>query len=342
MSLTEHAYLATRVAAMSERLLRPDQFSALLAGKETGEPSWLSDIVGGAELPEEPLAVERALNHALLLDFAVIRRPLHGALLDLFNFWMRRFELMNLKALVRGKLNQVSEKEIAEELYDLPLFGDLPLDELLATDSVPELLRRVERTRYGEIAQRARRSFEEKGDPLVLDATLDQRFYTSLLKLLPTLPDTDRKPLTRLVRRVVDHQNLIWLLRYRFAYGLSPSETYYLLIPHGAELDQERLLKLVACEDREAVRSELPEALAVLMAESANTLDLELRLEERLMQLAHQLLHQSESIPARAFAYLLARECELHCLRCVLQGRRLGLAPELVGEILQHFQPRLH
>ena len=35
---------------------------------------------------------------------------------------------------------------------------------------------------------------------------------------------------------MVDRVNLVWLLRYRFAYNLSPAQAYYLLIPASHRL----------------------------------------------------------------------------------------------------------
>lgn len=321
-------YLNTRVAILRARLLPDDDIEMLIDGPAEGLGGRLGKSLLDPEL--DTAAIERALMRALLEDLAVILRPLTGASRSFFTFWARRFELFNLKALIRGKLRHLPESEIERHLQDMPSFTVLDHESLLRTESVAELLRQIEAGPYGDIARQARQVLEEKQDTLAVEAAIDQRYYAGLVQRIRMLPQRDMEALHALLGVQADRLNLTWLVRYRFAYGLSPTETYYYLLHHGARLGHDRLLQLVELEQCDAVLAALPEPLRQRLAGSANPLDIERRMEDVVREQARAAARFSLSVLTRAFAYLLLRECELNRLRAIMRGKRLGLAPTLI------------
>ena len=136
------------------------------------------------------------------------------------------------QGLVRGKIGQLPNEEIERSLFRLPGFLSLNHDDLLNTDSVPELLRHLQKTPYQRIAT-GPAPLRGKPDPFLLDATLDQQFYGELIDRARQLGSTDRDEILNLIGRIVDRHNLVWSLRYRYNYGLQPSEVLYLAIDGG-------------------------------------------------------------------------------------------------------------
>ncbi|MGD2082788.1 MAG: V-type ATPase subunit [Chromatiales bacterium] len=331
------AYLATRVTIMSGRLMDADAIGAMVDRPLSQIPR----LEGFSELMERQAtgsarsrAVENALIRMLLAECTIILRAITGDLRQLFTFWARRFELFNLKALIRGKLHGLDPATIEDNLYDLPPYTTLPKERLLQAESVTELLKLLEATPYGDIARQARLAFEDRAEALYLDATIDRRYFQGLVKRVDRLEDRHREPLRRLVRGLVDHTNLIWLLRYRFSYGLSPAETYYVLIPHGLRLDRALLQRLCGLPDPRAVLAQLPQRLRDALGSAGSAVAVERALERHYRDTAQAHLSSNASAPARAFAYLLLREIDLKRLQAVIQGKSLQLAPELVREAL--------
>jgi len=70
----------------------------------------------------------------------------------------------------------------------------------------------------------------------------------------------------------MDRFNLLWLLRYRFAYNLSAAETYYLLVPTAYQLNRTSLQQLVEFNSLPEVLEHLPESLSNLLLEVEDTL----------------------------------------------------------------------
>jgi V/A-type H+-transporting ATPase subunit C len=259
---------------------------------------------------------------------------MYGEARNLLLYWARKFELYNLKALVRGKLSGLDERAIRDNLYDLPENLSLPHETLLHTESVLELLRHLELSPYSAIASQARHVYEERHEPFALEATIDQRYYAGLLKRVRELQGLDLKETQQVVGLLLDQLNLLWLLRYRFSYGLSASEAYYQLTPSPRQMHRSLLLKLVNLASFEKVIQALPSPMSTWLEGANSAVEVEYRLEAQTAQMLAALLRHSPSAPARALAYLLLREQDLKKLFAIIQAKTLGLDDSLLNEVI--------
>jgi len=327
------AYVSTRVAVLGSRLLDDDGLQRLQERSvdQLGEDLGVRAILE-SDLPAERKnrAVEQALIQRLMLDVTIVQRPLSGAARALVVYWARKFELFNLKALIRGKINGLSAAQIQDNLYELPQLIRLPHQELLRTESVCELLRRLESGPYGDIAFRARRNFEEKQQAFLLDATIDQRYFVGLAKHALLCPSHDRQQLRSLIGTLIDRENILWLLRYRFSYELTASEAYYLMVTSGGTLGREVLLQLVNLQSFEQVLQSLPAPWSERLQGAETQMDAERALETSTLVVAREKMHYASSAITRALAYLVLRETDLRRQFSISQGKVLGLPDELI------------
>jgi V/A-type H+-transporting ATPase subunit C len=341
MSVAAHAYLNTRVSVMSARLLEPAQVEHL-AGLEFAD---LAERLELSAVLEDQLstharlrALEQALIQTLLAEVAILIRPMNPAERGLVLSWARRYALFNLKTLIRGKLYELDPAMIRNDLYDLPPGLRLQRDELFRTENVLELLRVLERGPFSQIARQAREIYEQKREPFALEAAIDQQYYSDLVRQTQGFQGECLQPLRRLIGALIDRVDLMWMLRFRFAYGFSPSETFYQLVSSPRLLHRQRLLALVDRESPRQLLDALPEPLASRMAEAPELNDDLVEVQRR--ALAYQaaetrrILAQSPSGVARALAYLVLREMELMQLFALLQGGLLGLSREIIATAL--------
>lgn len=332
-AVARYAYLNARVSVMAARLLPEAQIEALIEQPLREGAGVLAESGVGLGLDEseiEPTVLEQAWLLSLLEDLKVLGRCLSGNARDLLIYWIRRFELGNLKAIIRGKMAGSPAAAIREELLDLGSFTTLRLDPLLASEDVAELLRLLEETPYGDIARQARAVFEERHDSFMLDAALDRRYYAGLAKRVKAFRGEDRQHLDRLLGAVIDHVNLVWLLRYRLAYGLPPAETYYLLVQGGYRISSSDWQELARMGSLLEVLGALPPGLRELLDGADTVSEVQLRLEQESRRIAESILTRTAFNLARALAYLVLREKEMHQVLAVLKGRRLGLSPSLI------------
>lgn len=333
MSRLREPYLNTRVSAMTERLIAPDEVTTL-CGLSLSE---LAQRFGLERLLEEPhdrraksRSVKQALINTLLNELRILIRPMPAEEAGLVLAWGRKYALFNLKTLLRGKLYELDPAEIRANLYELPEHVRLPQQELFQAEGVLELLRTLEQGPYSLIAKQGREVFERKRDPFALEAALDQRYYAEMARRLPQVHSSNQDDLKQLLGAVLDRVGLLWLLRFRFSYGLSPSETFYQLVPSVRLLHRDRLLALVNLDSLEAILAALPEPLQTTLAGSQTLIEVQQRLGGYVTAEARRILANGHSGVARALAYLILREHGVLMLFSLIQGQLLGLPRELV------------
>ena len=249
-----------------------------------------------------------------------------------------RYELLNIKALVRGKIGQLPTEEIERSLFRLPGFLSLNHDELINTDNVPDLLRQLQKTRYKRIASQALRRYEERPDPFLLDATLDQQFYSELIDRARQLASTDREAILNLIGRIVDRHNLVWSLRYRFNYGLQPSEVLYLAIDGGRAVTRSVLQQIVNADTLAEALKRLPTGLLGQRAVPQQITLIEAALRSDLQNHAQGVMRRSPSVLTSVLAYLVVRHGEISTLYAIAHARLHGLDDNLLSEALDPLQ----
>ena len=328
-------YLSTRLDLFSRRLIAYPRLVGLIdqdleriladIRAITGNHYDL-DASGGNE-------IESRLIRGALEDFGVLIRPFSGNERRYLLFAIRLFELANLKLLIRGKFSGVDNAEIRRQLVDLGDFADLPLSRLVETDDPHEMLRLLETTAYAGIVRQARRVYEEQGrDLFLLDATIDRSFFIDLEQRARFLHEEDAAFLAQVMDDLLDRYNLLWLLRYRFAYGLSPARSFYLLTTTGRKLNATRLMQLAKLDSIEAVIAALPEPYRGRVAGLTRISDMETVMEYHTLTVAADMLHSDSNLVARTFSYILLREAEVRFLQAVIKGKRLAFDRDLIRQ----------
>jgi len=344
------AYLNTRISVMATQLFDPDTIGRL---SQMQLPE-LAERFSLAGLADDQLsaqtrsrAIEQTLIQVLLSELQVLVRPMNPAERALVLAWGRKYALFNLKTLIRGKLHNLDPKEIRENLFELPAcirLVNLPAirladEDLFRAENVLELLRQLEAGPHRLIARQAREIYEQRREPFALEAAIDQRYYAGLVRQIMQFYDSNLQPLQHLIGTELDRIDLLWLLRFRFSYQLSPSETFFQLVPSMRLLHRERLLGLVNLESFQRVLESLPPPLDEMLADSRTVLDVQRRMGRYVAREAHRVLRQSPSGVARALAYLMLREMNLLLLFALIQGRLLNLSTEVVEIALEITEP---
>lgn len=331
----QHAFLNTRISIMATKLLAPgvaEEFkesSAQELGKRFGFGALVEE--GGIAIRQKNRAIQQGLLHILLAELIVLIRPMSAMERKLVLHWARKFALFNLKAVIRGKLNKLENREIRENIFQLPAILSLPEEELFGAENVLELLRQLEGGSLRLIARQAREVFEQRRESFPLESAIDRLYFSALAHQAREIEAADQEPLRQVLGALLDQTALLWLLRFRFSYRLSPSETFFQLVPSLHLLHRERLLYLANLDSPESLLEALPEPLAGLMSGKPDIDVIQWRLNRYLAGRAHQVLRHTSSGVARTLAYLILREMDLQLVFTLLQGKLLGLRADLIA-----------
>jgi V/A-type H+-transporting ATPase subunit C len=330
-----YAFLQARLRSLMPRLAGPATLAELI-GQDRERRGALLDAMGLPELGDggaaEPADLEQILISRLVEESASLLRPLSGAPRKVVAHWMRRFELINLKVLLRGKEMGAPSGELRAQLVDMGPLAALPVEDLLHADDVPDLLRQLEATVYAPVARRAERVFAEQRRLFDVEAAMDRDHYAALVQHTTHLPATERRALTPLMGRLIDQINLTWLLRYRLNAGLAPPHTYFLLVPSPFQIGGEQLQGLARLESLEAMLAALPETVGQGVSDCRSVREVEERMGAATAEAADHLLRRTVFQAGQALAYLLLRERQMLAIHAALKGDRLRLDGDLIRE----------
>lgn len=329
------AYLNTRVTLFAKRLFTAEQIEQL-PQLDSGEIARRYGINAVQEHGALPVglwlrALESALMKSMFDVMDILVRPMDEHARGLVMQWARKFELFNLKALIRGKLSGMSEAEIEASLHDLPAYLSLPYQPLMRSESVLEMLRLLERAGHKELAGQARQIYEEHGEAFLLEATIDQQYFKAMIELVDKISFSERREVRDVVGLQIDRVNLVLMLRYLFAYQLSPSEVYYYLAPSPKYLTKAVLTQLLSQPTLEDLLAHLPAPLARELAGADNIPEVERRMYAMTVRELRRVLAEGQSGVARTLAYLVLSELDLKRLFTVVQGQLLKLDTAVVN-----------
>ena len=334
MSAAQYAYLHTRISLFAGRLLGIDQLDALIDRPYEEDPRNTAHLNGTNGAAQYTGDLDQNNMTMLLGELAVLIRPLSGAPRELLGYWAHRFELGNLKAIIRGKMANQPRSLIEGQLQNMGEFTSLPIDALLQSDTPAEMLRRLEQTPYVDIARQARHLLEQGEALFALDAALDRRYFAGLARRSTTADNSSKQFLRELVGSIIDRVNLVWLLRYRFAYNLTPAQAYYLLIPASERLRPQQMQQLAQCASFEEAIGSLPRPFDRILAGARNTTEVTLKLEQESWRIATKILRHSSFNVARSLAYMMLRERDLRRLRAIVCGRSMRMDASAIRSAL--------
>ncbi len=334
MSGFTSAYLSTRLSIFSNHLIDFDFLTELFELDLEQILIRVEALTGHHYSLDNKVSsnIENQLVNTAFNDFQLLIRPFSGRERRFFFYAIRWFELVNLKVLIRGKFSKTDNSIIQQQLVDLGDFAELPLKKLLETEDTHEMLRLLETTAYAGIVRQARQVHEEHGNDLfLLDATIDRSFFINLKQRLQALDNQDTTQVSQVMGVLLDRFNLLWLLRYRFSYHLSPAKSYYLLTATGRILHSANLMRLAKMDSVNEVISALPESLQKKLTGLKTICEIETALEYSTLAVASKALNNTNLV-SRFFAYIILREAETRFLQALIKGKQLKFDDALIRQ----------
>ena len=150
------AYLDTRVSLYAGRLWRDGALDALVGAPDAavadtliqrGLPQLAMGFVNPADR-QDARSLEQRIIAQILDETRVILRPLSGSARSFLTFWTARFEISNVKTLLRSKMSDERPAAVLARLIPMGAFGRLDIQDLAHAEDVGELLRRLEAGPY--------------------------------------------------------------------------------------------------------------------------------------------------------------------------------------------------
>lgn len=342
IDLGNYPYVCARVKGKKSKLISKDSYARILK-MET--PS-ISRLLGEGQYREQMLAlgakysgvdlIEMATRNNLADIFTQIIEFSEGNLRTMISRFLDRWDVWNIKTIIRGKSYGAANEEIIEDLIPAGSFSTEFLRKLAEKETVEEVMEELENTIYDLALQEAKGDEEEFPPISVFEDVLDRAYYSFLLETVP--PTTEPMKLFRMfIRKEIDMINLRTLLRTREDAERIERDVF---IEGGLELSKEELdtfmplslEELLPRLQKYSFYDDISGPLKEIKTRGLN--DVVRALEKHHLRQASRYsnLHPLSILPV--LSYLIAKETEVENVRIIARGKRDGLSESTIRDLL--------
>lgn len=250
-SVLKYAAVNTKVRALEGKMLKKSEYTQLMESSNYYEAiKFLKENTSYRELLSindlEALhrgKLELILKKYYINYFYKFSHYFTGNYKELINILFMRFEIEDLKVIIRGKFIGRAKEEIYSYLtYESPL-NNIDYQELLNASDLSAVVERLKYTPYYKHIYNIVSTTEKEG-LFRLEMALDFVYFSSLRKVLKKLSKEDRKIIEEVNGIYTDLLNIQWIYRGIKYYKLKPEELYNYTIYHGYKLKKEELKRL--------------------------------------------------------------------------------------------------
>jgi vacuolar-type H+-ATPase subunit C/Vma6 len=212
-------YLAARLHARRSRMAEAERLDSLC--RMGSLPEFCLAIFPGSEFKGKP-DFQRRLICELIDELSVLSIHMSGPGAELLDWMLVRFQVENVKVLIRACLTGAPMKDVHGYLVPLP--GNLRLDNegLAAAPSPENFVRLMPKGLPRNSLEKALRVYGDSPRPFFLEAALDRGYFEGLVAGTERLSQEDKEIAGPMVYQEVDVFHLMVVARGKFYYNLKP------------------------------------------------------------------------------------------------------------------------
>lgn len=332
----QYAAVNARIKAIMGKMLTTDDYKKIINASTVQEVfNYLYNNtyyhtclegLNGVEIHRREM--ELTLKKSFINDYRVIYRYLQSDSKDFFKQLFAKFEIEDLKMLLRTILVENNEGYLKKSLIYLGVYTDIDINLLTSIKSYQDLLAAFENTDYYKILSRFTDSYEKERNLFPIEMSLDFQYFSSLEKLAKKLSSADYKYVEDLIGTQVDLLNIQWIYRIKKYYNLSPGEILNYILPFHHKLSRENLRNMADVDK--------PEEIVKYIANKQYQEVFNAAIEENNViferYFLSYILSKSKSVKRTSFynigniiAYLFIKEYEIRDIITIVEGVRYSL-----------------
>ena len=334
-SPVKYAYITGRVRAMKTKLVPAEMYARMMNMDMSEIARYLEETQYKDEidaLSKDYSGVE-LIEHATFANLAKTFRKLERVSIDEPSFlileYLRRWDVWNIKTLLRGKFYGAADTEIVKHLVPAGELSAEYLEELAKKESITDIISAFDGTDYSSALEQ----YDGK-NLATLENALDKLYYFRMERAVGGTLSVGGGLLLKYVRREVDIRNLITLFRMNKA-GVDAAVILENLIP-GGKLHGE-LSRMAGQPFGEFLRglegypfwSSISDIASVDLDAVSR---IEARLRAYLIRYAWALSNYHPLSILPVLGYMVSKETEVSNIRKIVRGKEAGLPAELIEE----------
>jgi len=270
---------------------------------------------------------EHALNQNLALTYRKLLNISAGEAHSMISSYFMRWDIWNIKAILRGKQYGASDEEILESVVSAGQLGYHDLITLVQKDT-PGII--------GVLEQNYPLSDYSEDRLDHFENTLDIFYYERLsgIDAVRSPKSKSHKLFSEMIRTEIDIMNLKTLFRSAKA-GVRREQIVSMLVPGGSKLSMIALKKLAGLPFGEFVASlkDYPywEPISGIVTEDMKSLiSVEIGLDKYGLEYATQTSHYYPLSIVPIMDYILCKKNEVNNIRMIVRGKEVGLPDDVI------------
>ena len=340
------AYACTRVKAKKRFLMARDTYSRVLLmdvheiARFLGETQYREEMsrygsrYSGANLIEVAVTRNLARTYSDILAFTT------GHLRVMVGDYLKRWDMFNVKTVLRGKNTDVRNDEIIETLVPAGAFSEEYLRSLVQMSSIQEIMDALSKEPSLGITPELVREVVDTKRLAQLEDHLDRTLYYDLLHVVKGT-DTAQQILRQFIRREVDVTNLKVLLKLK-AERIPEDKIVTYLIPGGMDYSMDRLRSLAQQEGLAPVIEELEKSSMYQdikpalekFKEDKKLSGITIALDKALIGTSEKFAHLYPLSVLPIVNYIIRKKVEVDNIRIIARGKQSGLSTRVIEDLL--------
>ncbi len=338
-----YAYTVARVKAKKSLLLGEEDYNKMLQMSvpeisryisESGYQKEMADLAGKFEGVD---LVETATYTSMAKVFSSILAASQGELETMVAAYLEKWDIWNLKVILRGKSYGLDADAIREDLVPAGSLGAESLEKLVALDSIEDII-----SNYAKMvsmnAQEVLDMYKVSQNLGSVEDYVDKYHYQRLLASI----DPSSRP-TRMfqefVRKEIDVKNLETILKLK-AEGIYGEEVLHYVIPGGKQIDRKFATQLANAETIAAAASDLSQLefydviKDLVEADNVNLSNVVTEMKKYEIAQAKKFSHLYPLSVVPILDYMIHKEVEASNIRTIARGVESGLSKETIKGLL--------
>jgi V/A-type H+-transporting ATPase subunit C len=340
----DYGYCNARVRGMRSRLMQMPFFEGLMDATDINRLIQLladtdySEDIGTAIVKSgrTPAAMDEAFRENMVRTFQKVMGFLNQEAYELVSTLLGRWDLFNIKSVIRGKHMHLAAGEIEDGLYAVGVLRPVDLHLLSGLDGVRAVVDTL--WTWGSPYAAPLRSnlapYEAEGDLALLELALD-RYYTGWAAARLSGSGSNTVLARRILGLQTDSINLLTTFRLLKS-DIGDLDPQRFFLPGGQYVHEDLFLRLAALSDVDEVLDALkrtpfgPQLEEVIVRYiEENTLSVfERALEDYVMRRALAAGRGDPLGVGIIISYLWAKQNEVTNLRIIVKGRSVGMPTE--------------
>lgn len=337
IALKTYPYTYARVSAMRGKLIKKQDYIRLLKMDTTSiirylqETEYKKSVDRLASAHRGVNLAEYAINDNLVETVNKLKAISEKEVVELVDAYLRRWDILNLKTVLRikNKVQKLQDNSAENLLVPLGSLDKKFLINLLNMNSVIDVLKKVKSLGYNINVE----EFEKNKDLAVIENQLDKDFFYKTLEFVGSIPEEGErfKVFLKIEIDVINIRNLLKLKRV----NADKSRTIQFLIFSGQYIGKSELERLAETRNIEELMDKLKSTkYGKVFGSSQSIVDIELELDRFWLQSAALYSHQNPLSVQTILAYLLAKDIEARNLKAIVRGKQLGITEDFIEKKL--------